>query len=174
MGARHIAERRERLRHCGVAVRCGARNKEYGIPHVWHRAGRGADFGRAALRGRERHGGRAGHLRLRRTARRATASASRASAAEACAGWALLRRCGSCVRRRDAGFWPAPLEAEAVTAKRTSAWPRRRATDGAGHRGGKRGVSWHGLVHPHRSVQPGTDCHRQHFCKGGRRCSGRA
>ena len=39
--------------------------------------------------------------------------------------------------------------------------------DGAGHRGGKRDVSWHGLVHPHRSVQPGTDCHRQHFCKGG-------
>lgn len=38
---------------------------------------------------------------------------------------------------------------------------------GAGHREGKRGVSWHGPVRPHRSVQPGTDRHRQHFCKGG-------
>ena len=35
-----FAERRECLRHCGVAeFRRGARNKEYGVPHVWHRAG---------------------------------------------------------------------------------------------------------------------------------------
>ena len=45
---------------CAIAVRRGARNKEYGVPHVWHRAGRGADFGRAALRGHERYGGRGG------------------------------------------------------------------------------------------------------------------
>ena len=112
-----FAERRERLRHCGVAVRCGARNKEYGIPHVWHRAGRGADFGRAALRGRERHGGRGGLA-----ADGPEGYGKRGSFEGFCSGGGLRRLGAQRLRQLraeggDAGFWPAPREAEAVTAK---------------------------------------------------------
>ncbi|MFQ8831679.1 MAG: ROK family protein [Ruthenibacterium lactatiformans] len=82
----------------------------------------------------------------RATARRATASA----AAEGfCSGGGLRRlaqRCGSCVRKAGTRGSGPPRAAEAVTAK--DICTAAQAGDGtAGHRGGKRGVSWHGLVH---------------------------